>query len=298
MTKAVLTSKPDSGYRDIRERQYHFPRTYLGQIDQSKNDLFVYYEPRRTSDGLSSIGGRQAYIGTGRISHIEDDPDLPGHHYAHVEEYIDFDRPVPFEKGGMYFESALRKSDGSTNKGAFGQSVRLVPDEEFAQIIAAGMGSSIGLLDEEPEPGFAEDPTPFERPIVEQLVSRPWRDRKFSAHIRNLYDATCAVTGLQIINGGGRAEIEAAHIRPIGNQHHGDDSVRNGIALSRTAHWMFDRGLISLSDDLSILIADNLLPASAIDLLHQDRNALVPSNPMVRPAVPYLEYHRDVIFKG
>ena len=51
----------------------------------------------------------------------------------------------------------------------------------------------------------------------------------------------------------GRAEVDAAHIRPV--EKNGPDIVSNGLALSGTAHWMFDRGLISLSDDLEILIS-------------------------------------------
>ena len=55
------------------------------------------------------------------------------------------------------------------------------------------------------------------------------------------------MTGLKIINGGGRAEVQAAHIRPIA--HHGPDSIRNDPALSGTVHWMFDRGLLTVDDD-------------------------------------------------
>lgn len=61
------------------------------------------------------------------------------------------------------------------------------------------------------------------------------------------------ITGLQLINGGGRAEVAAAHIRPV--EANGPVIVSNGLALSGTAHWMFDRGLISLSDDLCILVS-------------------------------------------
>jgi len=38
---------------------------------------------------------------------------------------------VPFVRGGEYFERGLRKSDGSTNRGAFGRAVRLISDVEF-----------------------------------------------------------------------------------------------------------------------------------------------------------------------
>jgi hypothetical protein len=53
---------------------------------------------------------------------------------------------------------------------------------------------------------------------------------------------TCAVTGLCLLNGGGRPEVQAAHIRAV--EANGPDTVRNGLALTATVHWMFDRGLI------------------------------------------------------
>ena len=79
-------------------------------------------------------------------------------------------------------------------------------------------------------------------PIIERLSRRPFRDRVFSTGIKRAYDNTCAISGLRIINGGGRAEAQAAHIQPV--HANGPDSLRNGVALSSTFHWMFDRGLI------------------------------------------------------
>jgi len=73
------------------------------------------------------------------------------------------------------------------------------------------------------------------------MVARPFRDAAFAVSVKAAYFNTCAMTGLQIINGGGRAEVQAAHIRPVAAG--GSDSVRNGLALSGTIHWMFDRAL-------------------------------------------------------
>src|SRR3546814_14189130 len=84
------------------------------------------------------------------------------------------------------------------------------------------------------------------------LGSRLVRDRLFRRRVVEAYDARCSVTGLKLINGGGRAEVEAAHIRPVDRG--GPDIVTNGIALSGTVYWMFDRGLIGLNDDLDILV--------------------------------------------
>ena len=59
--------------------------------------------------------------------------------------------------------------------------------------------------------------------------------------------ATGLCTGLRLVNGGGRADVEAAHIWPVAEG--GPDIVQNSIALSATCHWLFDRHLISLRDD-------------------------------------------------
>ena len=68
----------------------------------------------------------------------------------------------------------------------------------------------------------------------------------------NDYDGRCAVTGWKLVNGGGRLEAQASHIRAV--EHGGPDSVRSGLALSGTAHWMFGRGLIGFRDDLEIIL--------------------------------------------
>ena len=62
------------------------------------------------------------------------------------------------------------------------------------------------------------------------------------------------------INGGGRAEAQAAHIRPVHAD--GPDSLRPGVALSSTFHWMFVRVLISIDDDYSLLFKRTSVPAA------------------------------------
>jgi putative restriction endonuclease len=133
MTKAVFTSKVTPSYDDLPEVRYHFRRTYLNQAEQAVGDHIVYYEPRRSSVELSSFGGRQSYFGVARVTAIVEDDALADHYYALVDDYLDFDRPVPFSEGSEYYESALKKADGSTNKGAFGRAVRLIPDNELIE---------------------------------------------------------------------------------------------------------------------------------------------------------------------
>lgn len=98
-------------------------------------------------------------------------------------------------------------------------------------------------------------------------------------------------------NGGGRTEVDAAHIRPVGDGHAGPDSIRNGLALSKTVHWMFDRGLLSIDNDYRILTARNLVPEPIRRLLLPEGYAFVPEDKRAQPAPAFLDYHRNKIFK-
>ncbi len=300
MAKAVFTTKVEPAYDDLPEVRYHFPRTYLRQAEATIGDWIVYYEPRRPSADPTSRGGRQVYFATARVTGIEPDLSLPDHFYAHIADYLEFQHPVPFHEGDFYFESRLKKPDGTTNKGAFGRAVRQVPDREYDLILRAGFAEIVGEGDSPPaalvRPGLAEDRPTFERPLVEQLVTRPFRDAAFARTVKSAYDNTCAVTGLKIINGGGRPEVEAAHIRPVADS--GPDSIRNGLALSGTIHWMFDRGLLSLDDDLTILKAEGRVPDTIDRMIAADGKLRLPRRPDLRPHPMYLHYHRETVFKG
>ena len=300
MTKAVFTTKVTPSYKDLPEDRYHFPRTYLNYVQQTVGDYIVYYEPRRSSAELSSRGGRQCYFGVARVVAVVEDADLSDHYFAIIDRttYLDFDSPVPFQEGGEYYESALEKDDGSTNKGAFGRAVRLIPDGEFDRILKSGFAPVLGgsTSVEATLPGFFEPPEPFERPIVEMIVSRPFREKSFMHNVRAAYSNRCAITGLRLINGGGRPEVQAAHIQPVASK--GPDSVRNGLALSGTVHWMFDRGLISIGDDYKILVAKDHVPEDAARLLNQSGSINLPKDQTLYPNAHYLKFHRDQVFKG
>src|SRR5579862_768040 len=124
MTKAVLTTKVEPAYDDLPEVRYHFPHTYLRQVEAANGDWVLYYEPRRANSSEASRNGRSAYFATARIVRIERDPNLADHFYAFVEYFLPLPRAVPFREGGASYERGLTKDDGSTNKGAFGRAVR------------------------------------------------------------------------------------------------------------------------------------------------------------------------------
>ena len=302
--KGVFSHKPDSPYDDVKGERYHFPKIYLSRVEKVLNDYFVYYEKAPGKAG-------PFYSGFGRVKRIRPDENLRDHFYADLVDYLDFDRQLPYRENGG-FEQKLVRADGTINGGTAQSAVRVIEEKEFARIINAG-------LSEEPEwpdrsddaedgdevrtpPGFYD----FEsgqpeivgalanRPIVEQILMRKWRDKKFKQHVRIAYDRTCAFTGLRLINGKGRPEVEAAHIRPV--ERGGNDWVRNGIALSGTVHWMFDRGLLSLSNDFTILRSRHL-NSDISHLLNKDLKARTPADPRLQPHPEYMGWHRQNVFK-
>jgi putative restriction endonuclease len=146
--------------------------------------------------------------------------------------------------------------------------------------------------------GLIEAETDFERPVIERILSRPVRDAAFRHAIQMAYDSTCAMTGIKLVNGGGRSEAQAAHIQPVAER--GPDSIRNGLALSGTVHWMFDRGLVSLGDppDYPILLAQHGVPDIVRRMFHPDMLLRKPADQRFWPAPAYAEFHRSQVFKG
>ena len=302
VVNAVLTTKVDPSYDDLPDTRYHFPKQYLGRIERIVGDLIVYYEPGRKGASDSDRSGAKSYFAVGRVSKIERSPKQDGTFYAMIESYLDFARRVPFREGEHFYESALRKPDGTHNTGAFINAVRLVPSDEFQNILRAGFAQPLDYRQDtlqRPFDGAAETPiaeTDEDRPILQRIERRKFRDRVFSRRVRSAYRERCSLTGLRLINGGGRPEVEAAHIRPVGGGHNGPDSIWNGIALCQTAHWMFDRGLVALEDDYKILVSPKA-PDDAFRLLRPEMVAEVPAGFRERPHPNFLKYHRDNIFK-
>ena len=294
LAKSVFVHKIGSVYDDEPENRYHFPnRSYLRQVERSLGDWIVYFEPRGSG---KQRDGRQAYLAVARVVGIEEDPQSTERSYARIEGFVEFDRPVPLIGERGHFESKLAQSDGSTNAGLRQRAVRAISDADFETICWFGLSGSFRDLEnadrDELRRSLYEDAAEFNRPIVEQLLHKPLRDAAFQRRVRDAYDRTCAFTGLRIVNGRGRPEVDAAHIRPVGDNHRGSDSIRNGIAISKTVHWLFDRGIISVSDDYEILQSPGRLPERLRPLFNTSGYINVPERPDERPSPPNLSYHR------
>ncbi len=298
MAHCVFMHRSDSIYDDSPAVQYQFPKQYLSRAQPSIGDWILYLEPTK-------VRGSRGYFAIARVQQIIPDPKAPKMFLALIEpnSYLEFANPVPFNNSDGPIERGLLNEEGKLS-GRAQSAVRPISDADFFRIVDEGLDDHTPLLPREgglrDQPGFEEGQAPyiFEEPRDRalQLTSRAVRDRVFRRIVLRAYNERCAVTGLKLINGGGRAEVNAAHIRPV--EANGPDSIHNGLALSGTAHWMFDRGLISLSDDLEILISRHANDPDGIrTIINRSGFAVPPANLKERPHPQFLAWHRENCFK-
>ncbi|MBM3346300.1 MAG: restriction endonuclease [Betaproteobacteria bacterium] len=290
MAKAVFTYSPASIYDDVPEERYHFPKQYLSRVQAAQGDWILYYEP---GDRQRRSATARCYFAMARVTSVVPDVERVDHFYAYVRDYLEFPNPVSYRDDAGYF--------GAASPGVFRSAVRRIDDAEFERIVRFGLASILAARADTPgltPPSLVDEPPEAEpRQIVQRLSSRPLRDAAFARQIVQVaYQGQCAITGLRITNGLGRAEVEAAHIRPV--EYDGPDSPRNGMALSRTLHWMFDRGLISADDNGGILVAKGRVPDDALRLINPERHLLPPTDSRFKPHPKFLRYHRENVFKG
>lgn len=296
MSFGVFIHRSDSIYDDSPAERYQFPPVYLRRVQACVGDWIVYLEPRK-------VPQTRGYFAVAKVQQVIPDPGTPGMYLAIIEPgtYLDFGNPVSFNGADGIVERGLLNEEGNIS-GRAQSAVRPLSPADFSRIVAAGLDEPKKILPRigDSPTGFEDEQAPFiyeeERERVSQLTSRIVRDRVFRRIVLGAYDQRCAVTGLKLINGGGRAEVEAAHIRPV--EASGPDILSNGIALSGTMHWMFDRGLISLGDDLDILISRQVNDQEGVRaMINRTGRALVPQRVSQRPHPRFLAWHRDYRFK-
>lgn len=298
--KGVFDTKNNSRYDDEIALRYHFSGTkYLERARAMIGDWIVYREPQRE-------GGLRAYVAVARVRDVIPDQLRPGFHYALLSDFLRFPDAVPFWAAEGYQEERLRIITDRKTVGRLlqGESIRALGELDFATIVQKGLQSTLDPVNrrrldielfnvDSTTAALLDAPLEVQRRQIEQvLVNRRIREATFRGEVCDAYDSRCAVTRLRMINGGGRAEVQAAHIRPVAED--GPDVVQNGIALCGTAHWLFDRHLISITDDYRLLVSHNKIPAEFRGLFaSQSERIHLPADTVLWPRPNYLAHHRE-----
>ena len=168
------------------------------------------------------------------------------------------------------------------------------PDEQVALYAALGM----------PEPSSDELAAVRQDQAAYKAQLHRGRDARFKVSVISGYHFTCALTGYRLIASKSTyVPLEAAHIHAHARK--GPDSPENGLALTPTAHDLFDAGLWTIDDDLRIRVAqsdliESILPGGShfkLSDLHGRRLSFSPQATL-RPDPTHLAWHRQQHRKG
>lgn len=115
------------------------------------------------------------------------------------------------------------------------------------------------------------------------------RNARFAVRI-----VVCALTGYRCVTDDGAAVVDAAHIEQWARTQ--NDDLTNGLALSKTAHWMFDEGLWSADNDLRIIVNPARFTENGPEPIRlssfSGRHLQFDPGARLRPSLEYLRNHR------
>ena len=115
----------------------------------------------------------------------------------------------------------------------------------------------------------------------------------FKREIPKIYNNTCAISGLRVSAIASISMVDACHIVPFSECY--DDTLSNGIALCPNLHRAFDRGLISVSDDYTVLVNKNFVEnKNSVYNISQfaGKQLILPENKDLYPSLENFAKHR------
>lgn len=289
MKFGVVTVRPNSHYEYDPFERFPFLDRYLPDVLPLRGQWILYYEP-------VSVRASRGYFAMAMVEDVVAGPIGSNLRYALIERgsYIDFAEPVPFKDRDGIVDHGLRRMDGRFN--GMRKTVRDIASADFMRIAGRGLGVSFYDFNDVSYEPAEEEESPLPSDLNERqrhifLGSRAVRDRIFRQSVLRAYDDRCAIFGWRLTVADRIFESQGAHIMPVDAD--GPDITCNGISLSATAHWLFDKKMISLSDDYEILVSRQLRGADELfHMLPKDRRISLPNSPIDRPHPQFLAWHR------
>jgi putative restriction endonuclease len=135
---------------------------------------------------------------------------------------------------------------------------------------------------------------------TQEEARKQGREARFRLNIVAAYNYTCALTRYRLITIDAGSIVDAAHIHQFSDSRNNDP--RNGLALSKNAHWLFDHGLWTLADDYTVLVAGNAFSEDSPDQKalrdYQGQKIHLPAERACWPDPTHLHWHRKHRFQG
>jgi putative restriction endonuclease len=121
------------------------------------------------------------------------------------------------------------------------------------------------------------------------------REARFRLTVIPAYGYACALTGYRLTTITAASIVDAAHIHQFSDSRNNDP--KNGIALCKNAHWLFDQGLWSLTDDYRVIVAVGRFSEDCPDqkglLNYHGERVRLPIDQSLWPNPIHLSWHRE-----
>ena len=127
----------------------------------------------------------------------------------------------------------------------------------------------------------------------EQIIHPRIGQGTFKVMVTEAYHRRCAITGEKTL-----PVLEAAHIKPYSQN--GPHMTSNGLLLRKDIHTLFDRGYITINDDLRIEVSKRIKEdygnGREYYAFHGKSLAEVPDNIHEKPSIQYLRWHNENVY--
>jgi len=125
------------------------------------------------------------------------------------------------------------------------------------------------------------------------------REARFRLTVVAAYDYACALTNYRLTTIDAGSIVDAAHIHQFADSRNND--ARNGLALSKNAHWLFDQGLWTIADDYTVIVAIGQFTEQSPDQKalrdYHGQKIRLPKDPVLWPNPIHLAWHRKNKFQ-
>lgn len=116
----------------------------------------------------------------------------------------------------------------------------------------------------------------------------------FRVLVTEAYHRRCAITGEKTL-----PVLEAAHIKPYAES--GPNVTSNGLLLRSDMHILFDKGYLTLTDDLDVEVSQRIREeyenGQEYYAWHGKSLSQLPESTNDRPSTAFLEWHQEHVFQ-
>jgi len=133
---------------------------------------------------------------------------------------------------------------------------------------------------------------------IERTVKARRGQQFFRQSVLNAYDVRCCISGINVPD-----LLIASHIKPWGKFPDDRLNPRNGLCLSKLHDAAFDGGLITLDENLGLILSKRLkgfFPQGTLEqnfVPFENQPIRLPDK-LAEPDPEFLRYHRKEIFQG